>query len=383
MCNFSRIQLYFLFGVAFSTTPVYATTYNWSVPYLKQRDYANIGESACGPTSIAMLLKFYYPNSGIDMPEVYHSGTQAYRYNSGSAIGYKNVSWELKDPGLNIIDINYRKYYIGNSSGMILDNMKNYLKNIWNINSSTLDENGVYREIANGPLLGHVYGHGNTNWGHYVVIRGINDISTPTNRNDDTIYINDPYDNWNRSWDTSGNNKAINYKQFFVSGARYGGRWFRDALALMPNDTASQRQYSVVVDTGNNNFEGNAKVNSFNLDDPNKWLFYYGEGGDWYFPKKGEYTHAARWTPRILKSGYYQVSTKFRADSSSDYVQYNIHDKSGSIIATKMVKQYSTNSIFTYAIITDSVYLTSGSYVRATGVNQGTNVDAIKFKFLW
>ena len=49
---------------------------NWNVPYLCQLNYQNIGESACGPTSVAMLLRFYFPNSGIDMPEVYHSGTQ-------------------------------------------------------------------------------------------------------------------------------------------------------------------------------------------------------------------------------------------------------------------------------------------------------------------
>lgn len=52
-------------------------------------------------------------------------------------------------------------------------------------------------------LLGHVYAHGNSSWGHYVVIRGINENNTPADRTDDTIYINDPYGSWNSAWDTA------------------------------------------------------------------------------------------------------------------------------------------------------------------------------------
>lgn len=67
---------------------------DWDVPYLSQLDYPNnMRESACGPTSVTMLLSFYYPYSDIDMPEVYHAGVQTYNFNSGPAHSYRNVSF--------------------------------------------------------------------------------------------------------------------------------------------------------------------------------------------------------------------------------------------------------------------------------------------------
>ncbi len=231
---------------------------NWDVPFLRQTDYGKaMGESACGPTSVAMLLRFYYPNSGIDMPEIYHSGTQTYQYrdqyyNGGPADGYKNVSWASGKTGTDykLSQVTTDAYYIGEYAGMTQSYMLNYLESIWGIDTKVLYSiDDVYSAIQNGPLLGHVYGHGNSSWGHYLVIRGIDNMGTAI-RTDDYIIVNDPYDVWNSSWDTSGNNKRIKYAEFFVSGARYGGRWFRDAVQLTPFDTAEQREYSLIVDTG-------------------------------------------------------------------------------------------------------------------------------------
>ncbi len=108
---------------------------DYAVPYLKQLDYPNIGESACAPTSIAMLLQYYYPNSEINVPEVYHSGIQGYSYH-GPAKGYKDVSFQSPNTGLEIVDEEFRKYYNGDYSGLRSpDAAAHYLNWVWGGNS--------------------------------------------------------------------------------------------------------------------------------------------------------------------------------------------------------------------------------------------------------
>ena len=157
--------------------------------------------------------------------------------------------------------------------------------------------------------------------------------------------------------------------------------------------TEAQRQYTVVVDTGNNDFGGNSYVNSFTVDDPDGttdntssydssfiWKFYYGEGGDWYYPTLNG--RAARWTPRLQHSGNYQVSVKFRADSQSGNVTYTLYNSGGYSLATVTVDQYSSTETWKEAIISYYVSLSNGCYVRASDISAGTNIDAVKFKFL-
>lgn len=397
----------FVIGESESLTPKTRSRHNqpydgnWDVPFLDQTTYAkNMAESACGPTSVTMLLRFYYPNSNIDMPEVYHAGTQSYRYDSGPANGYGNVSFATggktgADWALTKTPQQYRQYYIGTYSGMELTDMQTYLQNIWAIRTQILDENGVYAAIGNGPLLGRVYGHGNTQWPHYLVIRGIAGGNNPNDRRDDTIYVNDPYGSWNSAWDTGGNNKAISYDEFFLGiGARHGSPWFRSAIQLTPQDTPDQREYTVVVDTGHNTFGSGSPgyhkgYHKFEIDDPvgssngtPNWKFYYGSGGDWYYPAVSDSRRAARWTPTLMQKGYYQVSVKFRGDNSSGNVTYTIYSKDGVALSSMVVNQYRSTSQWTFAVIADSILLENGAYVRASNIPVGTNADAVKFKFL-
>ena len=388
------LKISLVLGVLFNITcgTAVASSINWGVPYISQKTYdSNMKESACGPTSVAMLLQFYFPNSGIDMPEVYHSGTQTYIYNSGPAMAYRNVSFASGDTGLTIIDEDYRDYYSGTYSGMTLSYMQNYLSNIWDIDTTIIDEDGVYDAINKGPILGHVYAHGNTNWGHYVVIRGIDQAETPDDRTDDTIYINDPYDVWNSSWDTGGENKEITYHQFFDpiegDGTRYGAAWFRDALSLSPNDNRNERKYTVIVDTGNNNYEGNSITNSFNLDDHEAqqneeyiWKLYYGSGGDWFYPTIAN--RAARWTPHLSKSGLYQVVAKYRSDSGSGSVKYTIFNSADEPLVSKTIDQSSDIPAWNDSVISKSIKLENGCYVRASDISANTNIDSIKFKYI-
>ena len=375
---------------------------SWAVPFLKQKDYANIGESACGPTSVAMLLRYFYPNSGIDMPEIYHSGTQNYTY-EGPASGYKNVSIQLSDPGLGIVDKAYRNNYNVASTAMVIERMENYLLNTWGIDKSNLSEDGVYAQIKNGPLLGRVWGHGyyrsdEDNWGHYLVIIGIDDRGTPS-RSDDIIYVHDPYDvNWG-SWDVkpdgsrfSGKNRAIPYSQFFGNSSKPCGSgrtcttpWFREArqLVLPFSETAEQRQGIMVVDSGNNGIEGNSSIHRFDLDDSSKWTLYVGKGGDWYYPNAGESGRAARWTPKITTSGWYEISARYRANgTSSTAVRYDVYSPIGTIMAGASINQYSKTPAWGSSTIATWVYLSPGVYIKATGIAAGTNIDAIRLKLI-
>lgn len=377
---------------------------NWDVPYIRQRDYANIGESACGPTSVTMLLNYFYPNSHMRMPEVYHAGTQTYDY-WGPAQGYRNVGFATKDTGFGALsDIQYKTYfsptYKNNEwwSGMELFAMKNYLSNILGftinppIGNNELNESQVYQAIQESPLLGHVWAHGRTDvWGHYLVIRGIDygEDNIPMT-NDDTIFVNDPYDN---SWffgDTGGRNRAISYDDFFGSGAntKYRGRWFRGAIQLTPSESSIlERKYTVLVDTGHKYPNSNEENHWFHLDDEQAWKFYLSGGGDWFYPT--EDGHAARWTPLLSKSGFYQIAVKFKGDTESGTVNYSIYDSDENNNFTKIVKdqikvpQYRNPAKWDYHILADAVHLNERRpYVRATDIPQGTNIDAIKFKYV-
>jgi len=364
-----------------NTNTIEEPTYNgdWNVPYLSQRSTSyssTYREAACGPTSLAMLVKFYYPNSHIDMTEIYHAGLQNFSYyNSG-------------------ID-NYARNYLAQYVGM--NHYKadiNYLQYIWGFgtqqttNSYDTSINEIYQWIENGPLLVYVTLGGDPSLGHFIVLRGINTNDTDT-RDDDLIYINDP---WNGG--PGGEDREFSYNTFFGSNT-YSG-WYRTpsnginpyALSLTPQDTALQREYTVVVDNGNimgydNLDKGNPLFNVFQLDDPNsnEWRYYYGNGeGAWHYPTTSG--HIARWTPKLEQSGYYQVSTKFMADNYSNTIKYVVYDKDGEQKEYKIVNQYSSSSKLSYAIISDSVYLENGAYVRAEEISANTNVDAIKFKFL-
>lgn len=356
---------------------------------MRQKDDKEIGASACGPTSVAMLLRYYFQNSNINLQEVYHSGTQLITYD-GPASSYLNVSFQKPNTGLDRVAKDAREFYRGTYSGMDVNNMRRYLDRTWGVVlGEPLTINGVYREIVNGPLLGRVYGHGNIGWGHFVVIRGIDEKGTPTDRTDDVIYINDPNDIW-ESWDTSGNNKAIAYNIFFSAPkanvcAACTSAWFREAYTFSPTEQSmGERNHVIVVDTGHNGIEGNVSAHRLDLDNPSLWKLKVQSGGDFYTPNNGETNRAARWTPRIALSGFYEVSVRYKADPlSSRAVNYTVYTPSSSTTvpqANVLIDQYAVSETWRSSIISRSVYLAAGSYIRATGIAAGTNIDAVKLR---
>ncbi|MFO7564505.1 MAG: C39 family peptidase [Enhygromyxa sp.] len=362
---------------------------NRDVPYLRQQDYPGIAGSACAPTSIAMMLRYYYPNSNIDVPEIYHAGLQNYNY-KGPAHAYRNLSLADGDPKEAAIPPDYADHYnlLNHYTGArSVSHIQKYLNVIWGINSEILySDSQVYAALERGPLIGHVYAQGNHQWGHYLVILGYDDKGTPS-RSDDTIFVNDPDGRW---WaNQNGKNRSISHHNFFVRG-QHGSAWFRDAIELIPQDTASEREHTVIVDTGHNiDDSGNDAHHQFRVDDSRDrlgntseftWWMVYSPDGDYYYPR--ESGHAARWTPKLTATGQYLVAVKFLATPASGVVTYRIYNADEVQLLEVPVDQHARVTKWDYKIIAESISLSNGAYVRATDIPAETNIDAVKFKYL-
>jgi hypothetical protein len=387
-------------------------SYLWNVPYNSQKEYSvggskvnaiplPIGASACAPTSFTMLLNFYYPNSYMNLPEVYQAGLQAYTF-EGKATDYKNVSFATNpdDSVLSYAHKNSVVGYSGNYSGASSPNIKNYSNQFWKLNLTELNEDDVYEAIKRGPLLGSVYAHGfgiegcsgEKCWPHFIVIVGI-DTKGTIERDDDTVIIHDPFDNWYPSVeiDSGGQNKGLSYNQFFVGGRGItagGNKWFRRAWGISPKLEFKTRVYSALVDSGHNTSNGYSFNHKFELDDVSNWKYWYGNGGDWFYPNADG--AKARWTPQLSVPGHYKVSTIFRADNTvkkDQKIQFAVHDPSAKELIKYEVDPYSSKSPeqggeWREIVLTESIYLKQGSYVRATGIPKNANIDAVRFEFI-
>jgi Peptidase_C39 like family len=381
-----------LVSVALLSTGAMATLYTTDVPFISQRNGdAGTQESACAPTSIAMIVKYYFPNSALDLKDVYHSGTQNYVY-SGPLALYANVS---NMPSSTLIDnwpkpspeCSFYNTYSNNCSdaaiftGSTNAAVNNYLTNTWGFTvQAANDAASVYAQLRAGrPLIGHVYALGNRSYGHYLVIRGYDDNNTPQNLSDDTIYVNDPYDTgWSRL--TSGRNRAISYNDFFVA-TQTGTPWFRDAYALIAPSNVADRANTVVVDIAHSiHGGGNNASHSFSVTDPTAWRYFYdGKGNDWAYTTSDN--QAARWTPQLAAGGLYDVYVKYMADATSGNVTYTLHNSNGAALQTLTISQTAQSTAWKSTRIAQGVALSPGAYLRATNISRNTNIDTIQFVY--
>ncbi|CAK0774650.1 exported hypothetical protein [Gammaproteobacteria bacterium] len=363
----------------------HATNIQWSVPYIGQFNGStylpndpdgvpdngySVDVSACGPTSIAMLLRYYYKNSKADVVDTYHAGIEYYTFgtsNTGSpAACYRNMGWDGNNfhTTPNVTNCSVKPIPGStNSSGLVMPSAVKFLKNIWGITVSDVitKQQDVLNELNNGPLLGHVWWNGTgptANNGHYIVIIGKKSYSTT----DDTIIINDPY---NKT--STGANREIRSLDFFSS------RWWQGAYKLNPPDKidTDTSKYTVIVHVGNNGISGNSARHSFQLTDVNNdysgyiWGLYYGNGNNWVQAGQLVSGHTATWTPLLTSSGNYDVSAIFPGDVNNNFVNYKIYDKSRKLLIVKSVNQYWPSQDWTSDknLIASNVYLENGSYV--------------------
>ncbi|MEA2337346.1 MAG: hypothetical protein QOE82_1353 [Thermoanaerobaculia bacterium] len=340
----------------------------WPVPYIAQQPFINIGESACGPTSLTMLLRYYYPYSDVVMPEVYRSGTQAYRYESGPAIGYRNVGFAMSsllprpDTGLTIVPTQYRTFYPVQDSSAVMDYIKIYLDRIWGISVTDLGggQTALLNALKNGPVLARVNGAGNTANKHFLTVIGVTA---------DAIVVNDPY-----VWSgVSGNGRKIATSTFF-------GSWYKEGFVLNPPDSLGARQYTTVVDVAHSAIECSCTPagNRFTVEEPFAlWNTYYGYGKSYYTPTVGG--KAARWTPRLYRNGSYRVAVKYEATNASGSVRYSVIAADGREVSSTSVNQQGSG--WKYAIL-GTFTLTSGASVKAWSIPANTRVSAVKFIYV-
>jgi len=347
------------------------TRYDYPVTHIHQLGYEHIGRSCCGPTSITMLLRYYFPKSDIDVPDVYHSGTQAYNYH-GPTTGYKDVSFVPADQGSpREINKEFEDYYHGDNSGMYPGAAAHYLNFLWGGQAEAKDApiSEVLSEIKEHALILNVWyywydQHGQEQKsGHYVVLRGYDDKGTPK-LEDDIFHINDPVKEEPTYW---------NYKEF--SERRYKGR----IITFEPTLSGKQREYTVVVD---NNHVQLDEISAKDAGGKYVWWEYYGlrdgaHHGDWYYPKQDG--HWAKWVPNLPVDGNYEIHVIISKDNEQSNVEYAIYDSDDCEIGKKTVNQKGTGwcdenlGIFP---------LRKGSYVQIGNVPSQCNVDAVRFVYI-
>ena len=373
--NFKQIELAIALSLFLSTCVAFipvagATKYDYPVQWMNQKDYVDIGESACGPTSIAMLLNYYYPNSKITGEDVYHSGTQQYIYH-GPAVGYKDVSFaqtknskgQIIDKGLDIVDPNFISYYSNKNSGIVIGSGSNYLKHYWGGTSNVvLSFSGMTTEIKNRPAVLNI--NYLKKYGHYVLLRGYDDHSTPK-ISDDTFFVNDPYPNWAKSPILV--NRPIDYSDLFS--------WFKNGIiTYVPSLSPEYRQYTTLVDGSH------VQLDNINVKNAQGyiWQEYYGGGGDWYYPTTDG--HSVTWTPDLKIEGKYTIHIIFYDNNKGNNIVYSAYSPGNSNpVATLSITQKGTK-VWRDEIL-GTVDLKAGSYVKVNNVPANCNVDAVRFEY--
>jgi uncharacterized protein YegL len=388
LINISTITL--VAANSFSDNP-----FNYDVPYLRQKNYPDCGASACGPTSIAMIIRYYYPHSNVTGYDIYHMGTQGYVYYANAktgapAKGYRNVGFaEYGEPPIplppdtwyqNVIE-EFKKYYHDSFySGMIapagvraLNHFRGDAKYTRGVSISR-----VIEEIKNRPLLLNVKeAAGFKSDGHWIVLRGYDDNGTPEDYNDDKFYINDP---WTTTRVPNGENREITY-------AHLNRIFNKNIITYIPNPTQTeeQRKYTVLVDNGfiqdicpspAGNFEADRDACDEHGD--YIWLEYYNSAyGDWIYPTKSG--QSVKWIPILSLNGSYEIHVLLFKDKDQGNVKYTIYDPDDIEIDNKTINQEGTDwsdeilGIFS---------LKKGSYVQVDDMPAKCNADAIRFEYI-
>lgn len=376
-----------------STLSAYATEYKYNVPYISQLDYPHWGQSACMPTSVTMLLKFHYPNSGVDVAEVYGAATQVYTY-YGPLTNYRNVGWATNvwagtapDTGLKRLTGNFNSsppYGGGNNSEGVNSYITTYLNNMWG-GSAGVKQVGtglsaLITELKSRPVVLHVNeGFG----GHYLAVVGYNDNNTTGTTSDDSFYINDPYHPYQQN--VRGTVKVSFAKVKGWSDASTTGH---DMITFTPEGNGTSRRYSVLVDNGIDNYPDTGTLNRSctpgyscftegNRGDLSGsfWRRYHQAGKDWIYPTRSG-SHV-KWIPVLNGTRDYDIYVRFYADGTQGKVTYELRDPYTTVKKSIVVDQ--TGSGFK-SIFLGRFSLSQGWYIQATNIPVNCNMDAVFFR---
>lgn len=380
-------------GAQTTTAPLH--TYWWDVQHQQQTSDLNVGESACGPTSNSMILRYYYPNSDVGLANVYHNGTQEYQF-EGPAYCYRNVGHQFvgkyqSDTGFSILpDPVCEAYYKGEkeNSGMNQNRFVDYMSAVWHFDvqrDKTIQ--GVYDLIKEGPLVANVFMYGRAGYGHYIVIHGLDDYAPEGISDNDIVYIKDPY------------NPGITsrtFKEYFeldTNTAWHRGVPFGHRLVSLfkPRLSKTARQHSVVVDLSHNSVSGQFSTHRFSLGrqdgdwhttnryGEHVWQYYYGPGAC-YYPIDGN--QQATWVPRLTKNGRYRVVAITPHDSVSGSVTYQIKSSANTQKHVRTIAQNRANRTYVQSVIAEDIELKQGDYVWASKIDANSCLGAVRFEYL-
>jgi len=413
-----------------------------NVPYFRQSDFVGFGSSACGPTSISMILKYYYPYSQVNPGKIYHSGGQAYKYN-GPVRFYKNAGYanfHIKN-GLAFKDNGYtNKYYIGNYSGMIHpENLaKDFFKR-WNLvlirkYVSNLKKEEAINLLKSSPLL--VLENG-----HYLLLLDYV-------KNDDKFFAHDPWvlrhkvDNnfnfikrayisykYDKKFATTKSGKNIkipwqyiknnfitiyqllpiegsnmfipnNYSTLvgpedsnidaYVYGKNFNIYGYKYKVYNHPindwtyklnenNQTAWYKIYDPWID----NIKGPQKFNEMEINyhsNVDDIYYSYGNGRNFIFlNKKNSYIDSVKWKPAIFAESIFDLTYNFFDCGPKKNLTFYLKDEKGNTLA-KQIVSYTNSKTDKHIPLFQKVELKNGYYVEVDKVPYNINLGSIFFQ---
>ena len=434
--KFIRQVLLVMIGVlAFSSLQVNAR----EVPYFRQNDFVGFGLSACGPSSIAMIIKYYYPFSQISPGKVYHEGSQSFVYDKGPIELYKNrgvadfcydVRVTYNHPNSPFLKVckkdNFypNDYFTGTDVGMLQPTSLKYFFNKYNIEIESIPKNKITKDfliekLSKSPGLFHIPKH-------YLVIYSYN-------KAEDKFLINNPYA---LNMD-GGSYSNLNGKNVAVSWERLYKKLTREIVFLKKNDSKIP-DYSVLVDATDVNLDNyvynknfniagykykvyNHPINNwtykFNENNQTAWYeiydpwidhingpqkfnemkvdytgnmddirYYYGGGKSFiYLSKMADtkqtpaFINSVKWKPALYKTSFFNVVYSYYDKGAKATLKFYLKNKDNQVVATKEVK-YINDGKSKQVTLWNSVPLGNGDYVEVDNIRSNINLDAVFFK---
>lgn len=397
------------------------------VPYVRQVDYAEFGLSACGPSSISMILNYHFPNAHVSPGQIYHSGTQIYGYN-GPLKYYRNIGSQdclagfcIDDTDLDKILDEGKDYYTSTSSSGSFINFKTYLENYWDatVTRITCDYLSISSALQDGPLLANVRPCGKNckSCGHYLVVHNVDDNGTPEDESDDLIVINDPEPNCSIYNQTrTGENKKISISTLLdwldkdnpnglnkITFNSYIGLSKKYTVLVDSAHTVNDGYYNqgesketkytkycytnLIDPLDKNNTERETLFHTLTIEDESidDLYYYYQAGKDAIFlnpnnPNNNNDISRVVWEPKLTCDGLYEIKYIFYDYGANATIDFKLKNSEDVLIDSKNVT-YENLKTIVKKDLWKSISLKDGYYVEVVNVPKDVNIDALRFTY--